>query len=137
MNDRCAAGTGRFLEMVAERLGVKLEDLGKHAGRSIEPASISSMCVVFAETEIIGLLASGSAPKDIVAGVQTAIASRVHAMVGRNVSSPVVFTGGVALISGMDKALEAVLGEPVITAPDPQMTGALGAALLARTIRTK
>jgi predicted CoA-substrate-specific enzyme activase len=131
MNDRCAAGTGRFLEVVAARLGVDLGELGGLSARSRNPAAISSMCVVFAETEIIGLLASGAGPEDIVAGVQSAIASRVAAMVGRGVTAPVVFTGGVALVPGMDKALAAALGQPVSIAPDPMMTGALGAAILA------
>ncbi|HRR83015.1 MAG TPA: acyl-CoA dehydratase activase, partial [Planctomycetota bacterium] len=131
MNDRCAAGTGRFLEMVAARLGVGLDTLGDMALRSSRPAPISSMCVVFAETEIIGLLAAHARPEDIVAGVQTAIVKRVVAMAGRKLAPPVVFTGGVALIPGMDRALEAALGQPVSVAPSPQMTGALGAALLA------
>ena len=132
MNDRCAAGTGRFLEVVADRLGLSLDDLGPMAAHSGSPAAISSMCVVFAETEIIGLLAGGRAREDIVAGVQTAIASRIVAMAGRNVESPIVFTGGVARISGMEAALQTALGHPVAIAPEPQMTGALGAALLAR-----
>jgi predicted CoA-substrate-specific enzyme activase len=131
MNDRCAAGTGRFLEVVATRLGVKLGALGELAASSRKPAIISSMCVVFAETEIVGLLASGMAPEDIAVGVQTAIATRVAGMAGRNVVSPVVFTGGVALVPGMDGALESALGTPVTIAPDPQTTAALGAAILA------
>ena len=131
MNDRCAAGTGRFLEVVAQRLGVKLDDLGAMAAKSRNPAAISSMCVVFAETEITGLLASGAASEDIVAGVQTAIAERIIAMAGRAAEPPVVFTGGVAMVSGMDAALQAVLGQEVMVSPDPQMTGALGAAILA------
>jgi (R)-2-hydroxyacyl-CoA dehydratese activating ATPase len=132
MNDRCAAGTGRFLEVVADRLGLSLGDLGPMAARSQSPAAISSMCVVFAETEIIGLLAGGRAREDIVAGVQRAIASRIVAMAGRNVESPIVFTGGVARILGMETALQTALGRPVAISPEPQMTGALGAALLAR-----
>jgi predicted CoA-substrate-specific enzyme activase len=131
MNDRCAAGTGRFLEVVAHRLGVKLESLGEIAAKSKNPAAISSMCVVFAETEIIGLLASGTAKEDIVAGVQTSIASRIIGMAGRNVEPPVIFTGGVAMVSGMDIALQTAIGEKVSVSPDPQMTGALGAAILA------
>jgi len=131
MNDRCAAGTGRFLEVVASRLGVELDVLGEMANWSDKPASVSSMCVVFAETEIIGLLAAGVRPEDIVAGVQRSIASRVSAMVGRRTDQPVVFTGGVALIPGMNVALGSVLGRPVSVSPDPMMTGALGAALLA------
>ena len=131
MNDRCAAGTGRFLEVVAERLGAPLADLGEMAAGSKRPAVVSSMCVVFAETEIIGLLAGGALREDIVAGVQAAIATRVAGMAGRNVQPPIVFTGGVALVSGMDRALSEALGQPVTTAREPQMTGALGAALLA------
>lgn len=131
MNDRCAAGTGRFLELVAERLGCGLSALGDLARRSVTPAVISSMCAVFAETEIIGLLASGRAPQDIVLGVQAAVASRVSAMAGGTVVPPVAFTGGVARVAGMDKALAAVLGHEMVIPERPQFTGALGAALLA------
>jgi predicted CoA-substrate-specific enzyme activase len=131
MNDRCAAGTGRFLEVLATRLGVRLQALGELAAGSRAPAVISSMCVVFAETEIVGLLASRAAPADIVAGVQASLAARIVTMVGRHAAAPIVFTGGVALVPGMDAALQAALGKPVTIAPDPQMTGALGAAILA------
>ena len=132
MNDRCAAGTGCFLEVVASRLEVDLAELGRMALKSDEPASISSMCVVFAETEIIGLLAGGATPEDVAAGVQRSIASRISSMAGGDVRAPVVFTGGVAMIPGVDRALESVLGQEVQIAPRPQITGALGAALLAR-----
>ena len=137
MNDRCAAGTGRFLEVVATRLGVELTALGELAGRSRSPAAISSMCVVFAETEIIGLLAGGASPADIVAGVQAAMAARVAAMAGGLVETPVYFTGGVALIPGMAAALAAALAQPVNMVAEPLMTGALGAAILAapRSVR--
>jgi len=131
MNDRCAAGTGRFLEVVAQRLGTELKSLGQMAAASRSPAAISSMCVVFAETEITGLLASGTASADIVAGVQTAIAERIIAMASRKADPPVIFTGGVAMIAGMDAALQTALGQVVSVSPDPQMTGALGAAILA------
>jgi len=131
MNDRCAAGTGRFLEVVADRLELGLESLGELAERSTSPAAISSTCVVFAETEIIGLLAAGAEPEDIVAGVQNAIAKRLSAMAGRSIDEPVVFTGGVALVSGMRDAVAAVLDRPVHVVPEPQFTGAIGAALLA------
>ncbi|MBN1919395.1 MAG: 2-hydroxyglutaryl-CoA dehydratase [Verrucomicrobia bacterium] len=131
MNDRCAAGTGRFLEVVASRLGVTLDKLVELASRSTNPASISSMCVVFAESEIVGLLADGAKPEDIVAGVEASIARRVAAMAGRRTKGPVVFTGGVALVGAMRAALENVLGLNVSIAPTPQLTGALGAALLA------
>jgi len=131
MNDRCAAGTGRFLEVVTERLNLSLDRLGAAAQAANAPAAINSMCVVFAETEIIGLLSVGEEPANIVAGVQAAIASRLAAMAGRNVVDPVVFTGGVALIPGMDTALAKALGTAVSVARGPQLTGALGAALLA------
>ncbi len=131
MNDRCAAGTGRFLEVVAKRLNVPLDALGELALKSTAPASISSMCVVFAETEIIGLLASGTAAHDIIAGVRNAIASRVASMGGRSLDEPVVFTGGVAMVPGMDTALAQFIGREVHVCPTPQITGALGAAVLA------
>lgn len=131
MNDRCAAGTGRFLEVVARRLEVDLEHLGDLAAQSRTPAKISSMCVVFAETEIIGLLASGAKRADIVAGVQGSIAARVAAMAGSRIQKPVVFTGGGALVPGMRQALETALQVPITVCKDPQMTGALGAAILA------
>jgi predicted CoA-substrate-specific enzyme activase len=131
MNDRCAAGTGRFLEVVADRLGVPLESLGRLAAKSRNPAAISSMCVVFAETEIIGLLAAGAAREDIIAGIQRAIANRIVALAGHTIEPPIIFTGGVALVSGMDIALQSTLGKKITISPDPQMTGALGAAILA------
>jgi len=131
MNDRCAAGTGRFLEVVADKLEVPLTDLGDLAEQSISPAAISSMCVVFAETEIIGLLAAGEERANIVAGVQHAITSRVAAMIGPKARQPIIFTGGVAMVPGMDHALADSLGTEVQIADEPQMTGAMGAAILA------
>lgn len=131
MNDRCAAGTGRFLEIVAERLGVKFEKLGAMSRRSKKPVTINSTCVVFAESEIIGLLASGESPSDIVSGVQTAIAIRIATMAGQNIESPMIFTGGVAKIPEMNSALEKVLNKKIKIAPKPQFTGAIGAAILA------
>jgi len=131
MNDRCAAGTGRFLEVVAEKLETDLSELGEMARDCDCPAAISSMCVVFAETEIIGLLASGRPREEIVAGVQESMIRRVAALAGRRVVEPIVFTGGVALVPGMRRALENAIGKPVTRCPDPLYTGALGAALLA------
>jgi predicted CoA-substrate-specific enzyme activase len=131
MNDRCAAGTGRFLEVVADKLETPLADLGALAAESTSPAAISSMCVVFAETEIIGLLSAGEQRANIVSGVQHAITSRVASMIGPRAVQPVIFTGGVAMIPGMDRALSDSLDAEVQVADDPQMTGALGAAILA------
>jgi (R)-2-hydroxyacyl-CoA dehydratese activating ATPase len=136
MNDRCAAGTGRFLEVVAIRLGLSLTDL--EGVLSKEPhdlaATISSMCVVFAETEIIGLLASGTPPVVILRGVQQAIAARVVAMMGhrKKIAGRMLFTGGVAQIYGMVAAFERALGEKIVIPEYPQYTGAYGAALIAR-----
>jgi predicted CoA-substrate-specific enzyme activase len=131
MNDRCAAGTGRFMEVVASRLDVGLADVGRMVKKAKARASISSTCVVFAETEIIGLLSSGEKRESILAGVQASIAVRIVAMAGRSVEEPIVFTGGVAMIPGMDKALGEALGHHVIVARNPQFTCAIGAALLA------
>lgn len=131
MNDRCAAGTGRFLEVVSQRLKVPLEQLGSYAQKSSQPAQISSMCVVFAETEIVGLLANGQSLENIIAGVQKSIARRLVAMAGNDIASPVVFTGGVAMVSGMKEIFESLLDRPIILCQEPQFTGALGAAILA------
>lgn len=131
MNDRCAAGTGRFLEIVAERLEMKLKDLGKIASKADCPAVVNSTCVVFAETEIIGLLALEEATGNIVAGVQNSIAKRIGAMAGARITGPIVFTGGVALIPGMRNALSKALNHSISTAENPQLTGAFGAAIMA------
>lgn len=133
MNDRCAAGTGRFLEMIATRLEVPLDRLGEMAAASLKPATINSTCAVFAETEIVGLLASGTPANDIVAGVQSSIATRIAAMAGGRVGEPIAFTGGVARIPGMARALAEALNHPVTCVANPVTTGALGAALLARS----
>ena len=136
MNDRCAAGTGRFLEVVATRLGVRLAELGNLAARSRALTVISSMCVVFAETEIVGLLAAGVPAEDIASGVQAAIAGRVAAMGNGSAREPVVLTGGVALVPGMAAALAAAFGAEVTVVPSPQTTAALGAAWTAAGMRS-
>lgn len=135
MNDRCAAGTGRFLEVAAIQLGMDLDTFGMAANESRLPATISSMCVVFAETEIIGLLASNTPCEDIAAGIQAAIAARVAAMSISSANRPIVFTGGVALVPGMKNALQAAFEHPVSIAETPQLTAALGAALIAGDCR--
>jgi hypothetical protein len=125
------SGTGRFLEVVATRLGVPLGELGALVLQSRCPASISSMCAVFAETEIVGLLAGGRHPADIVAGVQAAISRRVGRWREEIWCPPSALRGRVALVPGMAQSLEKALGHPVGLAPQPLLTGALGAALLA------
>lgn len=132
MNDRCAAGTGRFLEVMARAMDVGLERFGEIALLSDRPAPISSTCVVFAESEVVSLLAAGAAREDVVAGIHDAIARRILAM-GEKVGivREVVLTGGGGLSAGLKWALERSLGHPVRVAPMPQYAGALGAALLA------
>lgn len=131
MNDRCAAGSGRFLEMLANRFQISVGEIERMCRHGGKPACISSMCVVFAETEIVGLLAQGVPPGEIAAGVQHSIASRVAALAGRMIVPPVCFTGGVALLPGMVEAMSKALGSEVLACATPQYTGALGAALLA------
>jgi (R)-2-hydroxyacyl-CoA dehydratese activating ATPase len=131
MNDRCASGTGRFLEIVARRLEGDLHSVALAAEGSTRPVAISSMCVVFAETEIIGLLASNTPIQDIMAGVQKSIASRIVGMIGRHARSPFYFTGGVSLVPGMAQVLSNSLGHEVAVSRDAQFTGALGAAIMA------
>ena len=132
MNDRCAAGTGRFLEMIARTLELRTAELAAVAAQATRPAEISSMCAVFGETEVVGLLAKGTPRADVVAGVHQSVASRVAALASRlAVGPPVVFTGGVAKNGAMADALRKTLGLDLTIPPEPQITGALGAALLA------
>lgn len=132
MNDKCAAGTGRFLEVMAKVMEVNVEELGKISLRSRGPAEISSTCTVFAESEVVSLIAKGIPVEDIAAGIHKAIARRVGAMARRiGVTPPVAFAGGVAKNAGVVKALEEELGVKLIVPEEPQIIGALGAALLA------
>jgi predicted CoA-substrate-specific enzyme activase len=132
MNDKCAAGTGRFLEVMAGVLGLAIEEMGPAALASREPCAISSTCTIFAETEMVSLRADGRNREDLVAGIHRAVASRVTVM-GRTIgySEQVVFTGGVAKNVGVKNALESGIGLPILIPEEPQIMGALGAALLA------
>ncbi len=133
MNDKCAAGTGRFLEVMAQVLGLKLDEMGPMSLSSKTPCNISSTCTVFAETEVVSLRAQGKAVEDLVAGIHKSIASRVIIMgSGVNLEQEAVFTGGVAKNIGVQKALEEVGGLKFVVPAEPQITGALGAALIAR-----
>ena len=132
MNDKCAAGTGRFLEVMAKAMEVNVEELGEISLRSRNPAEISNTCTVFAESEVVSLIAKGVPVEDIAAGIHRAIARRVGAMARRiGVVPPVAFAGGVAKNVGVVKALEEELGVKLIVPEEPQIIGALGAALLA------
>jgi predicted CoA-substrate-specific enzyme activase len=132
MNDKCAAGTGRFLEVMAGVLGLDIEEMGPISLTSREPCLISSTCTIFAETEMVSLRADGRTREDLVAGIHRAVASRVSVM-GRTVgyNEEVVFTGGVAKNIGVKESLESIIGLPIIIPEEPQIIGALGAALLA------
>ena len=133
MNDKCAAGTGRFLEVIAETLGVDIKDMGPLSLKAKKHVRISSICTIFAEQEVISQLSDGAAVEDIVAGLHEAIAGRAFRMASKlRIEGDVVFTGGVAKNIGMVKALEKHLGKSVYVCREPLITGALGAALLGR-----
>lgn len=133
MNDKCAAGTGKFLEVMARALEVELKELGGLSLKSQKKVSISSTCTVFAESEVISHKNQGKKKEDIVAGVHEAIASRVYAMVNQiPVKETIMVTGGVALNQGVVNALKTKIKKEVIIPKNPQIVGALGAALLAK-----
>lgn len=130
MNDRCAAGTGKFLEHLAGVFQIPVEDFGAYALRGARAVPIGSMCTVFAETEAVSLMAGGAPPEDIALGLHAAIAARTAGMVRRvGLEPPVVFTGGVARNACMVRLLARELGLDPLVPDDPDHCGALGAAL--------
>lgn len=132
MNDKCAAGTGRFLDVMARVLEVKVSDLAPLGAQSTKRVPISSTCTVFAESEVISQLSKGTNKIDIIAGIHRSVASRVIGLVNRvGVSPDVAMTGGVAQNYGIVHALEEGLGVEIKTSPLAQYNGALGAALYA------
>lgn len=133
MNDKCAAGTGRFLEVMADVLQVgSVGNMGPLSLKSENPCQISSTCTIFAESEVVSLRAEGKSREDLIAGVHEAIASRVAAMAKRlRIIPRVIFTGGVAKNVGVKMALEKEFGMDIMVPEEPQIIGALGAALLA------
>ncbi len=138
MNDKCAAGTGRFLEVMARLLEIELDELGGRAMHATAPVTISSTCTVFAESEVISHLARNQRIDDIIAGLCNAIASRVFGLASRaRLIAPTIMTGGVARNQGVVKAMEALLGAPISVPETPQIVGAYGAALIARESQKK
>jgi len=134
MNDKCAAGTGKFLDYTAKALEVSIEALGSLALASKRPASISSMCTVFAESEVISLRARGSTREDVAAGLVESITQRVSVMVKQvGLKENIAFVGGVAKNAGMKAALERELGVTLFVPSEPQITGALGGSLYRQT----
>jgi (R)-2-hydroxyacyl-CoA dehydratese activating ATPase len=133
MNDRCAAGTGKFLEIMAKTLGYEIEEFGREALLAEKDLNISSMCTVFAESEVTSLIAKGNNRREIARGLHASVIRRAAGMINR-VSSDgdIVFTGGVAKNRCMCILLEKKLGRRILPPKDPQLVGAFGAALLAR-----
>ena len=138
MNDKCAAGTGRFLEVTAATLGIRLEDMGDISLKATKKIQVSNLCTIFAQQEVVALLSRGEKLEDIIAGLHDALASRVAALVRRlKVEPDVVLTGGVAKNIGMVKAMKENLGCELLVPEEPLLTGAMGAAILAREIYIK
>ena len=145
MNDKCAAGCGRFLEVTAKAMGVGLDELGEVSRRSENTVRISSTCTVFAETEVVSLVAVGTPIPDIVKGVHNSIATRAVSLIrslgvkhrresGETDSGPMGMSGGVALNSGVVRSLEEMLETTIYIADNPQVRGAIGAAYIGQRL---
>jgi (R)-2-hydroxyacyl-CoA dehydratese activating ATPase len=138
MNDKCAAGTGRFLEVMADALGVPLEKLGELSLSARKTTTISNTCTVFAEQEVVSQLANGEPVENLIAGIHEAIATRIYAMVSKlKIEPEVAITGGGAKNIGLIRALEARFGCHVLVPPEPLLTGAIGAALVGKELYEK
>jgi len=135
MNDKCAAGCGRFLEVIARTMGIALEDLGTVSAQAENTIRISSTCTVFAETEIVSLVAVGTPVPDIVKGVHLSIANRALGLLRQvGITGPVGMSGGVALNVGVVHCLEDALQTPIHIADNPQVRGAIGAAYIGQRL---
>jgi len=132
MNDKCAAGTGRFLEVMARTLEVDLEDMGELSLKAKGEVKVSSMCTVFAESEVVSLIAEGHPKEEILRGLHRAIADRTASLVDRvGMAEKVAMSGGVAKNQGVRSCLEERLGVKIYVVEEPQIVGAVGAALIA------
>jgi len=137
MNDKCAAGTGRFLEVMAETLRLPLEEIGPLSLESDRPATINSFCTVFAKAEIPILIREGVPKKDILAGLHRALVVRIFNLLKKvGIRKEFVITGGIARNVGVVRVIEEKIGFPALIPEDPQIVGALGAAILARENET-
>ena len=134
MNTLCAAGTGAFLSSQARRLGIEVEDIGKHALQSMHPTPIAARCTVFAESDLVHKIQMGHPREDIIAGVCNAVAANYLNNVGKGkkIATPVVFQGGVSKNAGVVKAFEDMLHCPVTVDENGHLMGAMGSAILAR-----
>jgi predicted CoA-substrate-specific enzyme activase len=138
MNDKCAAGTGRFLEVTAATLAIRLEDMGDISLKATKKIQISNLCTIFAQQEVVALLSRGEKLENILAGLHDALASRVAALARRlGIEPDLVLTGGVAKNTGMVRAMKESLGCEIFVPEEPLLTGALGAAILAKEIYMK
>jgi len=138
MNDKCAAGSGRFIEVIADALGVPLNEVGDLSLRSETPAKISNICTIWAQQEVASSLAQGIPISDLLAGVHQSLADRICRMVRRlKVEDAVIVTGGGGKNRGLLKALSQQLDREVLVPSDPLITGALGAALLGKEMVEK
>jgi predicted CoA-substrate-specific enzyme activase len=138
MNDKCAAGTGRFLEVTATTLGIKLEDMGDVSLKAAKQIQISNLCTIFAQQEVVALLSRGEKLENILAGLHDALTSRVAALARRlGIEPDLVLTGGVAKNIGMVEAMKQNLGCEIFVPEEPLLTGALGAAILAKETHIK
>jgi predicted CoA-substrate-specific enzyme activase len=135
MNDKCAAGSGRFIEVIADTLGVPLDKVGDLSLQSKNPAKISNICTIWAQQEVAASLAQGMPISDLLAGVHHSLADRICRMVNRmRVEDAVIVTGGGAKNRGLLKPLSEQLGHEILVSEEPLITGALGAALLGKEI---
>jgi predicted CoA-substrate-specific enzyme activase len=133
MNDKCAAGSGRFIEVIADSLEIALDNVGAISLTSENPAKISNICTIWAQQEVVASLAEGVPVPDLLAGVHESLADRVSRMVRRiRMEKEVVLTGGGAKNAGLVKALAQQMGVDILIPSEPLLTGALGAALLAK-----
>jgi len=138
MNDKCAAGSGRFIEVIADTLGVPLDKVGDLSLGSKNPAKISNICTIWAQQEVAASLAQGIPVSDLLAGVHQSLAERINTMVNRlRVEEAVIVTGGGAKNKGLLKALIEQLGHEILVPEEPLITGALGAAMLGKEIVEK
>ncbi len=135
LNDRCAAGTGRFLEVMARALDMTLDDLGEAASSAAEPLPISCTCTVFAESEVVGLVSLGHPRDCVAAGLCVAVARQIVTLAARlGLEHPIALVGGVARNAGVRRALSAQLSYDPLVPDHPQFTAALGAALVAQEV---
>lgn len=133
MNDKCAAGTGRFLDVMASIFGCRASDLSAYDAQAKKVLAISSTCTVFAESEVVSKLAAGEAVADVVAGIHASVVERTYALLRRAGARPAIaMTGGVALNEALRSRLEEKIGQRILTCELAQYNGALGAALYAR-----